>query len=432
MHDAFISYARRDSREFVERLGDALEAIGKDVWVDLEDIPPASQWERDLRDGVAASGSFVFVISPRSVSSEHCRRELDCARDGNKRIIPVVHREVADAEAPAAVASLNWIPQQGSFEDDFDGSVRKLVQAIETDLDAVRAHTRWQERAQEWRDGDRARGLLATGAELRDADQWLEAQTGRVPEPTAVQAEWIAAGRRQAARRQRLLFGAAVAALLISAALGVLALIQRNQAVEQRDTARSNELATDSIANLESDPELSLILALEAVRTKTSDRTVQTLRRAILSSHVRARFDSPAASPIDASALSPDGKLVASAIENGTAVLWDSQSGETLATLQTPASFVSDVAFAPDGRTVITADSDGIVRTWSVPDGRELSSFRAADAILVSAAISPDGDSIAVSGVAGNAAVFSLSSGDETPLATRGRINSIEFSPRRR
>lgn len=49
MHDAFISYARRDSREFVERLGDALEAIGKDVWVDLEDIPPASQWERDLR-----------------------------------------------------------------------------------------------------------------------------------------------------------------------------------------------------------------------------------------------------------------------------------------------------------------------------------------------------------------------------------------------
>ncbi|MFL5869982.1 MAG: toll/interleukin-1 receptor domain-containing protein, partial [Solirubrobacterales bacterium] len=64
MHDVFISYSRSDSREFVARLTDALEAAGKDVWVDLDDIPPASRWERDLTEGVLDSAAVVYVISP--------------------------------------------------------------------------------------------------------------------------------------------------------------------------------------------------------------------------------------------------------------------------------------------------------------------------------------------------------------------------------
>ena len=75
-----------------------------------------------------------------------------------------------DAEIPAAVGQLNWIPQQGDFEDDFDAALAELVEAIEVDAEAVRSHTRWQQRAEAWRDGGRARGLLATGAELREAD----------------------------------------------------------------------------------------------------------------------------------------------------------------------------------------------------------------------------------------------------------------------
>lgn len=42
MPDVFISYARRDSEEFVRRLTKALEGEGLDVWVDLDDIPAAS------------------------------------------------------------------------------------------------------------------------------------------------------------------------------------------------------------------------------------------------------------------------------------------------------------------------------------------------------------------------------------------------------
>ena len=43
MADVFISYSRHDSA-FVHELYETLEASGRDVWVDWEDIPPASRW----------------------------------------------------------------------------------------------------------------------------------------------------------------------------------------------------------------------------------------------------------------------------------------------------------------------------------------------------------------------------------------------------
>ncbi len=67
MHDAFISYSRAESGEFVKRLAKALEDAGKDVWVDLDDIPPADRWQQALREGVLDSGVFLFVLSPGAV-----------------------------------------------------------------------------------------------------------------------------------------------------------------------------------------------------------------------------------------------------------------------------------------------------------------------------------------------------------------------------
>ena len=155
MADLFLSYARADSREFVASLSAALGDRGKDAWVDLDDIPPASSWNDDLRAGIAGSDAFCFVISPGSVASPHCRSELDHAVALGKRILPVLHLPVPDADVPEAVASRNWIPQTGRFTDDFDSALGTLVVALETDLDWVREHTRWGLRAEEWRDAAR-------------------------------------------------------------------------------------------------------------------------------------------------------------------------------------------------------------------------------------------------------------------------------------
>ena len=363
MPDVFISYSRRDSKEFVSRLADALERAGKDVWVDLDDIPPASRWEEDLREGVDTSDSLIFVISPGASASDHCRGELEHAAGHNKRVIPVAHIAVAPVELPAAVAARNWIPAEGAFEDDFERSLAALLTAIDTDADLLRQHTSWERRAEAWAEKDRRASLLARGSDLGEAEAWIAAQTGRQPRPTQLQAEYVAASRRNASRRQRLTLGAALVALALTAALGVFAFIQRDDAIEQRDLARANDLSSAALATLESDPELSLILARKAAEASSTARTEQALSQALSASLVRTTV------PVDGgeymTRLSPDGRWLATATDAG-AQLFEASTGELMRELDPGAAY--DLAFDAGSRTVYIATDAGIERV-DVSDG---------------------------------------------------------------
>ncbi len=426
MPDAFISYSRGDSREFVERLSAALEERDKDTWVDLDDIPPASKWEQDLREGVAGSDAFCFVISPGSVASDHCRRELDYASERNKRIVPINHIEVGDTEVPEAIGSHNWIPQRGVFEDDFEASVGTLIEAIETDLDWVRAHTRWGERAEEWERRRRDGSLLARGSDLAEAEQFLAAAANRRPEPTGLQGEFVLASRAAASRRQRTRLVLALGALVITAALGVFALIQRNEAIDQRDFARSNELSLSALNVLPSDPELGLILALEAVETKSTQRSERALASAVNDSRLRARAELDGDPYI--AGLSPDGRWLVAGTTSGAA-LFDAASGGPLRRLGPPDP-VFDVAFTADSGAALTAGEDGTVRRFSLPDGA-LEDEIETPGPVASIAVSDEDRVIAVTTETGDLLTFDP---DGDPLGVlrghEGPVASVDFAPR--
>src|SRR3954454_3677334 len=115
MADVFISYSRKDSR-FVGDVADGLRARGKDVWVDIEGIRDAELFPVALREAIGASDGFVFVISPASVNSKYCMREVDDAVDAGKRICPIDFERVADAAAPEPIRVRNWIPADGEFD----------------------------------------------------------------------------------------------------------------------------------------------------------------------------------------------------------------------------------------------------------------------------------------------------------------------------
>ena len=174
MPDVFLSYARRDSADFVRQLTNALEAEGIDVWVDLDDIPAASDWQEDLRDGVLQSDCFCFVVSPTSAASRYCLDELSDAEGRNERVIPLIHEPVPEAELPRLVQRLNWVPPRGTFSDDFDANLKTLAEAIRTDLEATRAHTRWEAAAAAWdakdRDGEPESSTQPDRVGGRDAD----------------------------------------------------------------------------------------------------------------------------------------------------------------------------------------------------------------------------------------------------------------------
>ena len=69
--------------------------------------------------------------------------------------------------------------------------------------------TRLLSRAIEWNANDKNNSFVLRGDDLRSAERWLaEAGAEKERQPTAPQTEYIIAGRKAAARRQRITFGA--------------------------------------------------------------------------------------------------------------------------------------------------------------------------------------------------------------------------------
>ena len=86
MSDVFISYSRRDI-DFVRHLFDQLIAHDHEPWAD---------WLAEIYRSIEAANTFLFVISPDSVISEVCMLEIEHAVKHNKRLIPVVWKDMDD------------------------------------------------------------------------------------------------------------------------------------------------------------------------------------------------------------------------------------------------------------------------------------------------------------------------------------------------
>ncbi len=142
MSDVFISYSRRDI-DFVRHLFDQLTARDREPWADWQDIPPTADWLAEIYRGIEAADSFLFIISPDSVASEICTLEIEHAVKHNKRLVPVVWQDAEDVHQ--SMTAHNWVFLRA--EDNFKANFELLIDALETDFDHVREHTRLLTRA---------------------------------------------------------------------------------------------------------------------------------------------------------------------------------------------------------------------------------------------------------------------------------------------
>ena len=119
---------------------------------------------RVMKEIVAAideGAAFVFVMTPDSMASTICLQELAHAAGQNKRLIPIVRRDVEASSTPDSLAKLNWIFFRET--DDFPKALQTLVTAIDTDQGWVKAHTRLLVRAREWDAKGREASLALRG-----------------------------------------------------------------------------------------------------------------------------------------------------------------------------------------------------------------------------------------------------------------------------
>ncbi|HRP23458.1 TIR domain-containing protein [Thauera sp.] len=362
----FISYSRLDT-DFVRRLHAGIVAHGRETWVDWEGIPPTADWMREIHAAIDAAEAVAFVLSPDSIRSAVCLRELEHASAQNKRLIPLVFRAVEPGETPPALARLNWVFFTGK---DFEEALHILLAAVDTDLDWVQAHTRLLVRSTEWERKAREPSLALRGADLKAAEQWLTEGPNKSPPPTELQTRYILESRRQAVRRRYLLLSGVSAALIVAAALGTLFLLQREESGRQEAIAMSRRLAAlaerirDTPLEYSDDPSrlhLSVQLAAEALRRvdavgEHSVEADRVLRAGLARLPERVvHLGDDQTPPIDALAFLGEAHIVTASKAASASTVWNLDDAQSVGGGKAETD-AREVVLSPDGGTMATIE----------------------------------------------------------------------------
>ncbi|HLH10599.1 MAG TPA: toll/interleukin-1 receptor domain-containing protein [Methylovirgula sp.] len=241
----FISYSRKDMT-FADRLDAALKQRQFEPLIDRSEIYAFEDWWARIQSLIAAADTVIFVLSPDSVASPVCAKEVAFAASLNKRFAPVVVRRV-DTQVPEPLARLNFIffDEEPKFDESFD----RLCEALGTDIDWIRRHTEFGEAGRRWAEAGRSAGLLLRSPALEEAESWIAARPAAAPLPTEATQAFILESRRAASRRRNVLTGSLAAGLILALALAGLAFWQRGIAVRERQRAETTLALATKTAN---------------------------------------------------------------------------------------------------------------------------------------------------------------------------------------
>ena len=108
----FVCYANEDSDAVFREIA-WLNDYGVNVWYD-EGIGPGPEWREELASAIPGCTRMLFFVTPRSVVSEHCRRELNFAQEEIREVV-AVHLEPTDMPAVhgGEDPTLRWVPVSG-------------------------------------------------------------------------------------------------------------------------------------------------------------------------------------------------------------------------------------------------------------------------------------------------------------------------------
>jgi WD40 repeat protein len=140
----------------------------------------------------------------------------------------------------------------------------------------------------------------------------------------------------------------------------------------------------------------------------------------------------PGGEPQSTAAFSHDGTRIFTTSVDGLAI-WDTRSGDPIGKPLRPNGLLSRAAaFSPNGRQIVTASRDGTVRIWDAPTGVQVGTLLGHKGFVYSAAFSPDGARIVTASQDGTARIWDARSGDSIGTLLeedKGQLHSAAFSP---
>ena len=479
MSDVFISYSRKDIA-FARLIRESLLQSKIDIWIDWERIPIGQKWWDEICQAIENANVFLFIISKNSIGSPVCKDEINYALKNHKRIIPILvdnlKPDVIKEFAPE-LPQINWIiferdrifrleknpaVQSDKPEDQemalplpphFEEALGKLGTAIHTDWEWVKFHTQLQVEALEWKNNLSNPSYLARGAALGKNEQQLLRASGKDPQPTDLQLEYVTASRKdetlrqqqealqqqeqlrleqekvrfeqKARQRQRWVIWAVGIGLVVAIVLGMVAWGQRNQAVTEsnnRATAEVNAINQRSTA--------------EAASTKAVAQAQIALSR-LLAVQAKSLFASGNSKEMTAVLLAIQSMHMLPSVE-AAQILQDNTLAHPIARMK-HADILTSIAFSPDGRYVVSGSRDKTARVWEAATGMETVRLTY-DGEIKSVAFSPDGKYAVLGGcdrvdsnfncLQGSARVWDVSIGKEIAHTVHdSEVWSVAFSP---
>jgi WD40 repeat protein len=366
-------------------------------------------------------------------------------------------------------------------------------------LDESRELMLWKKTIQDdlndWIAHDRSPLYLLSGARVVEGRRWLGSSADDLP---GLEGEFITASiaaedariARERAQQEKLRWFARVLAVaaVTASVLGFYAFLKRNEANEKAESARraeENERKQLVIAERASDEaKAQTLLAERATEQARSQTRIATSRRlAVLSTTERDKrldlslilavealradkilearnclFDALRANPgltsflhvdeghVRSVAFSPDGRAIAAGYSGsgsgGGVALWDAAGRKRLpeAPLDVKQGIVSSVAFSPDGKTIAAGCGivgGGGVALWDATRRERLGEapLEVKEGFVGSVAFSPDGRTIAAGygdGARGGVVLWDTTNRQrlrEAPLVVKeGEVTSVAFS----
>jgi glycine cleavage system H protein/acyl carrier protein len=398
-YNAFISYSREPDAELAPALEEALEQFAKPwnrlralrVFLDDADLSANTALWRSITTALDEAEFFILLASPAAAKSKWVNREVEYWR---------AHRDAERLLLVPTDGELAWDEAAGEFDRGRTNAVPEALRGAYVEEPRY-TDLRWA----------RGRGRLTL-----DDDRFREAVAdlagtihGRPKD------EMVGEQVRQHRKTIRLAQAAVtVLSLLTIAAIvaAILAIWQSRVAADQRDAARSRELAARASAQLAVDPAASVRLAAEALEVKPLAEGEQALRAALAESEVGAFATLRHNGPLLSAAFDPAGRRVVTASDDGTARVWDATTGASTAVLRGHRAAVRAAAFDSEGERVVTAGGEGTARIWDASSGKQLRTLRWPRAnVVFSVAFDPVGTRVVTGGHDGTAQVWEAATG---------------------
>lgn len=357
MYSAFISYSHTADRNIAPAVQTALHRFARPwhrlhavrIFRDQTNLSLNPELWPSIQEALRNSEYFLLLASPQAALSKWVQREVGywLTKDANasKRLFIIL----TDGE-------LIW----DEASSDFDwAQTTSLPTALRNTFseEPLYLDLRWARKDED---------LSLRNPIFKEAIANIAAPLHGVSKDTL-----IGEDVRQYKKSRRLMWGAIISLLVLSIAAGVaasVAITQSRVAIRERDTALSREMAMSALSQLDTDPELSLILAVEAARISSTTQAEDALRQSLVESHVRATMRGHEGYVYSAE-FSPDSKFVLTTAQDMTARLWETETGRPVAVMRGHTSRVVDACFSSDGRSIATTSEDGKTRVWDASSG---------------------------------------------------------------